>query len=263
MSIPPDDDGDLTDAYGTFFEESGSMSPRHYSPDPPVRPHPGPRRNNKKAAIDPDGQPVCVLCRLKDANIASDGSIVGNNECLNRAMAEECANYGRIPDDILFKRMVDMFNTTVADVMVKKGGQCERWTVDMVRRHFTVCVDFLPRRMLRESLDGVCALERVYMSSMFPEREPGEPPPASGTEKPPKDDVATYLNVLKMKETLVKQIEAYHAADRKWSGSTATVSAPVMTDDEALRQSYKQTAAIKGSGIGFGDRLVGELLFKD
>ena len=94
---------------------------------------------------------VCPLCAIADVQTEHAGAVTSNNRHVRRIMALELTGFDK-PDNVMYNNIAREYNRHIYGPMTESNLECTRWTGKMVKVHFEMHVQFVPRRIASKQL---------------------------------------------------------------------------------------------------------------
>lgn len=172
----------------------------------------------------------CPLCSGLDMAIEHAGGAPCDNQAMRQVMAIELKSFGTIPDGIIYAKIARAYNERVYAPTVAAGFSVCRWTTRMVRIHFEQHVTLVPRRVVGKDLARCEKMLRVVDNEMKAQNLAAVDP----TDQLESKTMAKAITIMKMKQTLLKDLRAYMREDMAATGGELLSSrgnAAVVGDD--------------------------------
>lgn len=211
--------------------------------------------------------PQCPLCRIDDINVETASMVMSSstNNYIRKIMSYELANFGTVPDSVIYRNIARNYNKTIAKEMRNAGIQCELWDAKMVKRHFEVHVQLVPRRVLghdlrrleamsrlvdREIQAGVARAEQSFLGVDIEQVEEG--PPA--TELVEAKFITKQINLIKARHAVLRDYRAYVKEDMVATGiQTLYKSVELGETTAAEAKKLIESAALLQTAAGASD----------
>lgn len=203
----------------------------------------------------------CPLCHLEDAVVECAAMVPNHNAPMRRIMAQELAQYGVIPDKVIYENIARQYNKCVYRQMVEAGLECTRWTPEMVCRHYEKHVQLLPRRIIGKDLARLEDMAQLIDLEVMNAANTTELN-ADSREILDNKLVTKFTTLMKTRCALVRDFRAYQKEDMLSCG-ISTLFKSVEAGETSVKEATRllEAAAAVTTAAGPADLPTGDDLF--
>lgn len=204
----------------------------------------------------------CPLCAIDDVETEHAGAVLSNNAFVRRIMAQELIAFGTKPDNVIYNNIARMYNRHIHGPMKESNLECTRWTGKMVKTHFDLHVQFVPRRVAGKVLRR---LERIaqILDTEVDMRTTGDIP-AGADELVDTKLVTKQCNIAKTTMAVLKDLRTYVKEDMVYTGARELCRSVELGETSVTEaKQMLDRAALIQSAAGGGDRPTASDLFEE
>jgi hypothetical protein len=96
--------------------------------------------------------PSCPLCAIDEVLPETASTVSSDNAYMRRILSQELVHYGIIPNDVIYTNIARCYNKHIHKQLRRSGIESQRWTLNIVRKHFDTHVTLVPRRVLGKQI---------------------------------------------------------------------------------------------------------------
>ena len=165
---------------------------------------------------------MCPLCDTRGATVEHAGGTSGGNQIMRQIMAQELSSYGVIPDNVIYTNIAREYNARVYEPTRAAGFSSTRWTPRIVKEHFEQHVRLVPRRVVGRDIQLCERMLKAVRRELLEQETVGG---GGGDELLETKTLSKAITIMKMKQSLLKDLRAYVKEDVASSGCSVLESA--------------------------------------